>query len=127
MKNAAQTTRGKFSREALPPAIPYYASQGIELTGSGQWLKAICPFHNDTNPSLNVKVNNGAYRCFVCNAKGGDILDFHQQRHNLNFVQACRELGAWVEGSKLTINQMKKRPTHTPMKLAMYYLQKSAM
>lgn len=96
MNNNAQKSRGKFSRAALPPAIHYYEAQGITLTGNGAWLKAICPFHDDTNPSLNVKVNSGAYRCFACNARGGDIVDFHQQRHNLNFVEACKELGAWV-------------------------------
>jgi hypothetical protein len=36
----------------------------------------------------------------VCGAHGGDVLAFHQHKHGLNFIDACKQLGAWVEGSK---------------------------
>lgn len=96
MRNATQTARGKFSREALPPAIPYYESQNIKLKGSGAWRDAICPFHPDTKPSLRINVEKGAYRCMVCGARGGDVLAFHQHKYGLNFVESCKQLGAWV-------------------------------
>lgn len=86
---------GKFSRKALPGAIPYYETQNIILKGSGAWRDAICCFHPDTKPSLRVNVEKGAYRCMVCGARGGDVLAFHMQHHKLNFVEACKELGAW--------------------------------
>lgn len=97
MKNATQTTRGKFSREALPTAISYYTSQGIELKGNGVWRDAICQFHADTTPSLRVNVETGGYKCMSCGARGGDVLDFEQQKHGLNFIEACKKLGAWLE------------------------------
>lgn len=87
---------GKFSRKHLPSSITYLESQGIKLKGSGAWRDAICCFHPDTKPSLRVNVETGAYRCFVCGARGGDVLAFHMQHHKLNFVEACKQLGAWV-------------------------------
>lgn len=97
MQNATQKTRGKFVRSLLPNAVKYYQTQGVELKGQGVWRDAICPFHKDTKPSLRVNVERGAYRCMVCGARGGDVLDFHLQKHGLSFVDACKQLGAWVE------------------------------
>lgn len=96
MKNA-QKSRGKFVRSLLPKPIEYYQKQGIELKGHGAWRDAICPFHKDTKPSLRVNVERGAYRCMVCGARGGDLVDYEQQKNGLSFVQACKALGVWVE------------------------------
>lgn len=100
MTYATQKTRGKFVRGLLPNAIEYYQTQKISLIGKDAWRDAICPFHKDTKPSLRVNVARGAYRCMVCGARGGDVLAFHQQKYGLNFVEACKQLGAWVEISK---------------------------
>lgn len=40
---------------------------GIEVIGN----KALCPFHNDTNPSLFFDDNRGLFNCFGCNTGGG--------------------------------------------------------
>ncbi len=92
--------KGKFLRQALPLPIPYYVSQGITLKGTGAWRDALCPFHSDTQPSLRINVERGAYRCMACGARGGDVLAFHQHKHGLNFVEACKQLGAWLEVAK---------------------------
>ena len=36
---------------------------------------ALCPFHDDSNPSLYVDDERGLYKCFACGA-GGDIFNF---------------------------------------------------
>lgn len=92
-----QKTRGKFVRDKLPNPVEYFNTQGIVLKGKGAWRDAICPFHNDTNPSLRVRIDTGAYRCMVCGAHGGDVLAFHQNRYGLNFIESCKQLGAWME------------------------------
>jgi len=97
MTNANPKYAGKFSRKALPPAIQYYESQGINLKGSGAWRDAICPFHKDTKPSLRVNIEKGAYRCMACCAHGGDVLAFHMHKHGLGFVESAKQLGAWIE------------------------------
>ena len=97
MKKANPKTLGKFSRKDLPSSSTYYEKQGIKLKVGGAWRDAICPFHTDTKPSLRINIERGAYRCMVCGARGGDVLAFHMHKHGLGFIQAVRELGAWVE------------------------------
>lgn len=92
--------RGKFVRSLLPNPITYYESQAMILKGGGAWRSAICPFHKDTKPSLQINIEKGAYRCMACGARGGDVLAFHQHKHGLNFIEACKQLGAWMEVSK---------------------------
>ena len=96
----ATNPRGRFLRKALPSTITYFEKQGITFKSGGAWSDAICPFHIDTKPSLRINAEKGAYRCMVCGAHGGDVLAFHMHKHGLNFVEACKQLGAWVEDSK---------------------------
>lgn len=97
----ANPTRGlsrpafAFKRDRLPNPAGYYHEQGLKLIGGGEWKSAVCPFHNDTTPSLRVRLDTGAFRCMVCGAHGGDVLAFHMQRHRLRFIEAARALGAW--------------------------------
>ena len=84
-----------FKRTLLPSAAEYYKSQGLKLTGGGDWKNAVCPFHNDTRPSLRVRLDNGGFRCMVCGAHGGDVLAFHMLKTGLPFKRAAQDLGAW--------------------------------
>lgn len=86
-----------FKRDLLPNPVEYYREQGLKLKGGGGWKSAICPFHQDTKPSLRVRIETGAFRCMVCGAHGGDVLAFHMQSHGLCFIEAARVLGAWEE------------------------------
>lgn len=95
---ATQKTQGKFTRSLLPNTITYFKAQGIKLKGSGAWRDAICPFHADTNPSLRINIERGAYRCMACGARGGDVLAFHMHLHSMPFIAACKALGAWIGG-----------------------------
>lgn len=81
----------------MPPPGQYYRDQGLKLSGGGAWKSAQCPFHDDTSPSLRVRIETGAFRCMVCGARGGDVLSFHMQRHRLPFIEAARDLGAWED------------------------------
>ena len=93
-------TQGKFSRKALQKTpteiIHYYESQGLVIAGHGKWLKAICVFHNDTQPSLGINTDTGGYNCLACGARGGDILAFHMHHHSMRFIDAAKALNAWV-------------------------------
>jgi DNA primase len=87
--------RGELDRAALPVPTKFYPAHGIELRGRGAWRDALCPFHEDTKPSLRVRVETGAFRCMTCGARGGDVLAFLRVRYGLGFVEAARRLGAW--------------------------------
>ena len=53
--------------------------------------KALCPFHNDSNPSLTFHRGRNRYRCFVCDAHGGTI-DLVMNHLHYSFLDACRWL-----------------------------------
>lgn len=94
--NATRVRLG-FRRDLLPHPARYYREHGVRLIGGGEWRSAICPFHDDTRPSLRVRLDSGGFRCMVCGAKGGDVLAFHMQRYGLRFIDAAKALGAWRE------------------------------
>ena len=86
-----------FCRERLPTPGEYFKAQGLKLSGGGEWKNALCVFHNDTNPSLRVRLDTGAFRCMACGAHGGDVLAFHRLATGLPFIRAAKDLGAWEE------------------------------
>lgn len=74
-----------FYHEELP-AMP--------LPRGGGWRDGgLCPFHNDTRAgSFRVNLDTGAFVCFSCGAKGGDIIAFIQQRDGLSFRDAVGKI-----------------------------------
>ena len=63
----------------------------IPLTKRGQNFIGLCPFHNDTTPSLTVNSAKGIYKCFACDASG-DIITFLQDHLKITFVEAVQML-----------------------------------
>lgn len=53
--------------------------------------RALCPFHDDSNPSLTFHRGKNRYRCFVCGASGGPI-DLVMNYLHKDFVSACKWL-----------------------------------
>jgi hypothetical protein len=90
-------SRGPFSfrRQLLPIPSKYYKDHGLKLSGGGEWKNARCPFHDDKDPSLRVRLDTGGFRCMACGAHGGDVLDFHMQLYGMSFVEAAKDLRAW--------------------------------
>jgi DNA primase len=60
-------------------------SYGISVNRRGM---AVCPFHNDKNPSM--KVDN-RFHCFACQADG-DVIDFASALFNMSAVDAALKL-----------------------------------
>ena len=52
------------------PIIDIAKRLGLEIDRNN---KAICPFHNDTNPSLSFNIKDNYYHCFSCGASGDNI------------------------------------------------------
>lgn len=61
----ANPTRGRFAfkRARLPNPADYFREQSLRLSGGGEWKSAVCPFHDDTRPSLRVRLDTGGFRC----------------------------------------------------------------
>ncbi len=64
----------------------------IEAVTPVRQNKALCPFHDDRNPSLVVNARTQTYRCYGCHAHG-DVIDFVQRYRNLSFKEALSYLG----------------------------------
>ena len=51
---------------------------GIAVTQTGKNFKALCPFHNDSNPSLSISVEKNIAYCMSCKT-GGAPFNFYQK------------------------------------------------
>jgi CHC2 zinc finger len=86
----------EFDRNRLPLAADYYQPifGDLRFNASG-WAQVCCVFHEEGHASLSIHRERGAFRCFACNARGGDVLAFEMLRSGVDFKSAARALGAW--------------------------------
>ena len=61
----------------------------IPLEQKGKNYFAICPFHDDHNPSMSVSKDKQIYKCFVCGASG-NVFNFLMDYENIPFIEAVR-------------------------------------
>ncbi|MFP3929232.1 MAG: CHC2 zinc finger domain-containing protein, partial [Desulfobacteraceae bacterium] len=57
--------------------------QFVQLRKSGQNYVGLCPFHSEKTPSFAVNPAKGIFHCFGCK-KGGDVLTFWMEYHNVS-------------------------------------------
>lgn len=62
-------------------------SRYITLEKQGKNYKAICPFHDDHDPSLSISTDKQIFKCFVCGT-GGNVFTFVQKIENISFLEA---------------------------------------
>ena len=62
----------------------------LKKAGSSSY-RGLCPFHNDSNPSLNVSQQKQIYKCFAC-GKAGNAITFVQEYEKLTFIEALKNL-----------------------------------
>ena len=107
-----------FDRNLLPDTASYFEAEGLKLDGRGKWRTTECKFH-DGSDSMRINLASGGWCCMSCNAKGGDVLAYHMQAHGLEFVDAAKALGAWVDDGQ---PQRPQRPKPLPAGLAIQVL-----
>ena len=66
-------------------------SQYVVLKKSGANYWGICPFHNDSKPSMSVSPSKGIFKCFSCGT-GGDALYFLSKYQNREYKEIVFEL-----------------------------------
>ena len=74
--------------------IPSCKQAGTELSG-------LCPFHDDTTPSLSINPTTGVFKCHSCAAKGS-IFDLFSKAHGLDFrgsISALTERAGLSKGN----------------------------
>ena len=63
----------------------------IPLQPKGRNYVGVCPFHNDSNPSLTVSKDKQIYKCFSCNA-AGNVFTFVKEYEKIDFMEAVKKV-----------------------------------
>lgn len=90
----------------------------LQLIPRGRQYIAICPFHDDSRPSLTINPERQTWKCWPCDA-GGDVFSFVMRRENVDFREALRIL-AERAGIELTSSGPKAQPGSPSDKATLY-------
>lgn len=94
----------------------------LELKKNGANYKCVCPFHNDTSPSLVISPSKQIYHCFACGA-GGDSIKFVMEYEKLSYPESIEKLANMVNFSLsyTTSNGVKKEDRKLMENLNSFY------
>ena len=85
-------------------------SEYIPVEKKGRNYFAVCPFHDDHNPSMSISPEKQIYTCFVCGAHG-NVFNFIMDYENKTFYEALKivadKVGIFID----TIKPIKKLNT----------------
>lgn len=62
-------------------------SYGYPLKAEGNNYKILCPFHDDSTPSLKIHKESGGFKCFSCGTKGS-VLDLIVKIESISYQDA---------------------------------------
>lgn len=65
--------------------------QYLQLRRSGRNYVALCPWHDDSRPSLQVNPERQSFKCWVCDI-GGDVFSFLMKMEGVTFPEALEML-----------------------------------
>ena len=99
----------------------------IPVIKKGRSYVAVCPFHDDTNPSMNISQEKQIFKCFVCGT-GGNAISFVEKYEKIRFDEAVRKVaeitGFHDERLEKEAYKEKKDPTLAPLTACIDDLQK---
>ena len=84
-------------------------SEKIPLEKRGKNYFGVCPFHDDTNPSMSVSREKQIYTCFSCHATG-NVFTFLMNYEHKDFNQVLVDLANRVG---ITLNNIKVKKAST--------------
>lgn len=79
----------------------------IPLTKKGKGFTALCPFHDDHDPSLAISEDKQIYKCFVCGS-GGNVFTFVQNYKKISFPESVVEVSKII-GKPINIDMAPKK------------------
>ncbi len=82
----------------------------IQLSRQGRIYVGLCPWHDDTKPSLQVNPERQSFKCWVCDI-GGDIFSFIMQMEGVAFPEALKML---AERAGIQLKPTQQRKTDGP-------------
>ena len=67
----------------------------LSLTPKGKNYWAVCPFHNDSNPSMSVSREKKFFKCFSCGTSG-NVIGFVQKYEHISYYEAAAKLAVKI-------------------------------
>ncbi len=83
-------------------------SDYIPVEQKGRNYFALCPFHDDHNPSMSISPDKQIYTCFVCGAHG-NVFNFVMDYEHVSFIDAVKMIGRRV-GVNIDLPTQYKKP-----------------
>lgn len=75
-------------------------SEFISIKKAGSGYVAVCPFHDDHQPSLHINPKKGIFKCFACGT-GGDLFSFYslinKKKWNESVIDLATKYGFQIE------------------------------
>ena len=75
-------------RADIVDVISYFLPS-VQKKGKG--YVAICPFHDDHDPSMQINKDKQIFHCYVCQS-GGDVIEFVKKYNKCGFDEAVRKV-----------------------------------
>ncbi len=92
--------------------------QYLQIHRVGNRYKALCPFHDDRNPSLDINPQRQSFKCWACGA-GGDCIEFVQLYERVEFPEAIRILADRL-GLRIEDRKSAKKTSEGPSKADLF-------
>jgi DNA primase len=87
--------------------IELFKHFGVMPIKKGRGFVALCPWHNDKNPSLSIDKEKGLYNCFGC-GESGDVFTLVEKIKGFEFKEALKFLKKFINIEEVT-NDNKSR------------------
>lgn len=101
--------RNNDDRERVRDAsdIVRVIGEHLTLKAKGREYVGLCPFHDDSRPSMRVSPAKQIFKCFACGA-GGDVFSFIEKYHNMEFRESLEYL---AERANITLTKFQRAET----------------
>jgi DNA primase len=100
------------TKERVKQAIDIVELVGghLQLRRQGRNYVALCPWHDDTRPSLQINPERQSFKCWVCDI-GGDVFTWIMKTEGVEFREALEML---ADRAGITLEQPKTRQEGQP-------------
>lgn len=104
----------------------------LKRKGSGKYLWACCPFHDEKTPSFAITPDKGIFKCFGC-GRSGDTISFVMEHDGLSYIEAVRylaqkygiEIKETAQSNEAQEVQNEKESLYIVLKFAQDYFRKN--
>lgn len=92
----------------------------LPLYKKGRNYVALCPFHDDSRPSMSISPEMQIYKCFVCN-HGGNVFTFLKDYLKISYIEAVKMV-ANIGNVDISEYHLEKKVVPVDSKLEPLYL-----